>query len=45
MSPVGTLPGMPTPPPFDPKRELQRLQRDLASQEPARTPARAYLAH
>jgi hypothetical protein len=34
---------MPTPPRFDPERELQRLQRDLASQEPAEL-RRAYLA-
>jgi hypothetical protein len=34
---------MVAPPPFDPKRELQRLQRVLASQEPAEL-RRAYLA-
>jgi hypothetical protein len=41
--PVGTLLGMPAPHPFDPEREIQRLQRDLASQEPAEF-RRAYLA-
>jgi hypothetical protein len=40
---LGTLLGMPTPPPFDPEREIQRLRRDLASQEPVEL-RRAYLA-
>jgi hypothetical protein len=35
MALVGTLLGMSAPPPFDPERELQRLQRHLVSQEPA----------
>ena len=35
LAPVGTLLGMSAPPPLDPERELRRLQRDLASQEPA----------
>jgi hypothetical protein len=43
MGSVGTLLGMSSPPLFDPERELQRLQHDLASQEPAEL-RQAYLA-
>jgi hypothetical protein len=43
LAPVGTLAGMSAHPPFDPERELQRLQRVLASQEPAEL-RRAYLS-
>src|SRR5512132_2139853 len=43
LAPVGTLLGMSASPPFDPERELRRLQCGLASQEPAEL-RQAYLA-